>query len=113
MKTVCVGDNNQAMIVCPKCGSEKNIDITKFKNTHRRLKAKCKCGETYQFTIEFRRQCRKKVTLPGEYIAKEKGEKGEIIIRELSLTGIRFESVRPHKISTDDTLEVKFTLTHL
>ena len=110
MKTVCVGDNNQATIICPKCGFEKNIDITNFKNTLRRLKAKCKCGEIYQFIIEFRKQYRKKVMLPGEYIVQKGGARGEIIIRELSVTGIRFESLKPHQISTDDTLEVKFKL---
>jgi len=29
------------------------------------VKAKCKCGETFRFTIEFRKQYRKKVRLPG------------------------------------------------
>ena len=48
--------------------------------------------------------------LPGEYIVQGKGQKGEIIIRELSLAGIRLESLRPHQILKDDTLEVKFNL---
>ena len=52
----------------------------------------------------------KDVRLSGEYIIQEKGEIGKIIIRELSLTGIRFESLKPHQISSDDTLEVKFQL---
>lgn len=110
MNTVWVGDNNQATIICPKCRFETNIDITKYKNTQRRLKAKCKCGETFRFIIEFRKQYRKDVRLPGEYIIQGKREKGEIIIRDLSLSGIRFESFIPHQISTDDTLEVTFKL---
>jgi PilZ domain len=110
MKKVYVDETKQATIICPKCGFEKNIDVTGFKDTQKRLKAKCKCGETHRFTIEFRTKYRKDVRLPGEYIAQEKKEKGEIIIRELSLTGIRFESLKPHQISTDDTLEVKFKL---
>jgi hypothetical protein len=110
MKKVYVDDTDQATIICPKCGFEKDVDVSEFKDTSKKLKAKCKCGETYRFTIEFRKRYRKDVKLPGEYIAKEKGEKGEIIIRELSLTGVRFESLKPHKISTDDALEVKFKL---
>ncbi|MBW2604015.1 MAG: hypothetical protein JRE28_06810 [Deltaproteobacteria bacterium] len=110
MKKVYVDDTHQATIICPKCGFEKNVDVTDFKDTPKSLKAKCKCGETHRFTIEFRKKYRKDVRLPGEYLAKAKGEKGEIIIRELSLTGIRFESLKPHRISTDDTLEVKFQL---
>jgi hypothetical protein len=110
MKTVYVNGTNQATIICPSCGFTKKIDTTKFRNTQKRVKAKCKCGETFRFTIEFRKHYRKKVRLPGEYIIQKRGEKGEIIIRDLSLGGIRFESLRPHQISTDDTLEVKFKL---
>ena len=110
MKKVYVDDTNQATIICPKCGFEKNVDVTDFKDTKKKLKAKCKCGETHRFTIEFRKKYRKDVRLPGEYIIQEKGEKGEIIIRALSLTGIRFESMRPHQISAGDMLEMKFIL---
>ena len=110
MKKVYVNDTDQATIICPKCGLEKVVDVTDFKNTQKRLKAKCKCGEIHRFTIEFRKKYRKDVRLPGEYIIKNKGEKGEIIIRELSMTGIRFESLKPHQISSNDLLEVKFKL---
>ena len=110
MKTIFVGDNNQATIICPKCGFTKNIDATNFKNTKKSLKAKCKCGEVFQVTFEFRKHYRKNVRLSGEYIVHGKGEKGEVIIRDLSLSGIRFESLSPHQISTDDTLEVSFKL---
>jgi hypothetical protein len=110
MKKVYVDETNQATIICPKCGFEKTVDVAGFKDSPKRLKAKCNCGETYRFTIEFRTKYRKDVRLPGEYIAKETGEKGEIIIRQLSLAGVRFESLKPHHISTADTLEVKFKL---
>ena len=50
------------------------------------------------------------VSLPGEYNIQGKGQEGEIIIRDLSLSGIRFESLIPHQISPDDTLEVVFEL---
>jgi len=70
MKTVFVGNSNQATIICPKCGLTKNIDATNFKNTKKRLKAKCKCGEVFQVTFEFRKHYRKNVRLPGEYIVR-------------------------------------------
>ena len=108
MKKFYVDDTNQATIICPKCRFEKNIDVTDFKDTQKNLKAKCKCGETHQFTIEFRQRYRKDVMLPGEYIIQ--GKKGEIIIRDLSMSGIRFESFMPPPISADDTLEVTFRL---
>ena len=108
METVWVSDNNQARIICPKCKFSTNIDVTKLKSAQRTKKAKCKCGEIYQFTIDFRRQYRKDVRLPGEYVIQ--GKKVEIIIRDLSMSGIKFESFSPHQISTDDILEVRFRL---
>ena len=110
MKKVYVDDTNQATIICSSCGFWKNIDTTNFKNTQKRVKTKCKCGEVFWFTIEFRKQYRKKVKLPGEYIIKGKREKGEMLVKDFSMRGIRFETLRQHKISTDDTLEVKFKL---
>ena len=110
MQTVYVDDTNQATIICPRCGFTKKIDVTKFRNTHKSVKAKCKCNEIFQFTIEFRKHYRKKVKLTGEYIIQKNGKKGDIIIRDLSMGGIRFETLILHQISTDDTLEVKFKL---
>ncbi len=75
MKTVYVNDTNQATIICPSCGFTKKIDTTKFRNTQKRVKAKCKCGEVFQVTFEFRKHYRKNVRLPGEYIVQGKAEK--------------------------------------
>jgi hypothetical protein len=110
MKTVYVDDTNQATIICPSCGFTKKIDTTKFRNTQKRMKAKCKCGETFRFTIEFRKHYRKKVRLHGEYFVQGRDEKGEIIIEDISAGGIKFASLKPHYISKSDTVELKFTL---
>ncbi len=110
MKKIYVDDSNIATIICPKCSLEKNIDVTNFKDTHKRLKAKCRCGEIFRFTLEYRKHFRKKVRLAGEYVVQGKDEKGEIIIEDISATGIRFASLKPHYISRNDTVELKFTL---
>jgi len=110
MKKIYADHTNQATIICPKCGLEKNIDVTNFKDTHKRLKAKCRCGEVFRFTLEYRKHYRKKVRLPGEYFIQGKDEKGEIIIEDISASGIRFASLKPHYISRNDTVELKFTL---
>jgi c-di-GMP-binding flagellar brake protein YcgR len=110
MKKVYVDDANQATIICPKCGLKKNIDVTDFKDTHKKLKAKCRCGEVFPLTLEFRKYVRKKVRLHGEYFIQGKNEKGKINIEDISLGGIRFASLEPHYISRNDTVELKFTL---
>ena len=105
-----IDHNNQVTIVCPKCKSETILDAGEFKRGERKQKSECKCGEIFQFLIEYRKQYRMDVSLSGIYNVQEKGQKGEIIIRDLSLSGIRFESLIPHQISPDDTLEVIFEL---
>ncbi len=110
MKTFYVDDTNQAIISCPKCGLKKNIDVTDFKDTHKKLKAKCRCGKAFRLGLEFRKYYRKKVQLTGEYFVQEKDKKGEILIEDISMTGIRFASLKPHNISRNDTVELKFTL---
>ena len=110
MKKVYVDDTNQATIICPKCGFEKNTDVTNFKNTQKKLIAKCRCGEVFRLILEFRKYYRKKVRLNGEYFVQGRDEKGEIIIEDISAGGIRFASLKPHYISRNDTVELKFTL---
>ncbi len=110
MKKVYVDDTHHATIICPHCGFETNIDTTRFNGTQKKLKAKCKCGKFNEFILEFRKQYRKNVNLAGEYTVQGQGKKGEMIIRELSMKGIRFESLQPHKISINDTLDVRFKL---
>ncbi|PNX50577.1 MAG: hypothetical protein BV456_06240 [Thermoplasmata archaeon M8B2D] len=110
MTIIYAGATNEVKIICPKCGSEKNINVFKFKDTHKRLKAKCKCGEVFPIELEFRRYYRKEVRLAGEYFFQEKDERGDILIEDISMTGIKFSTLKPHNISKDDTVELKFTL---
>ena len=110
MKKVYADETNIATIICPKCGLERKMDVTDFKDTHKRLKAKCRCGEVFRFTLEYRRHYRKKVRLQGEYSVQGKDEQGEILIEDISVSGIRFACLKPHYISRNDTVELKFTL---
>jgi hypothetical protein len=48
--------------------------------------------------------------LPGEYTFPGIDHKEDITIKELSLTGIQFETLNPYKITKDDLLEVKLNL---
>ena len=110
MKKIYVDKNNQAMFICPMCGFEKIIDAMNLRGQKDIVKGECRCKETYQFVLEYRRHHRKDVSLSGEYVVPKSGEKGGLTVRQLSLTGIRFESLKPHQISKDDILEVKFKL---
>jgi formylmethanofuran dehydrogenase subunit B len=110
MERMYAGATNHVTVICPKCGLKKNINVFKYKDTHKRLKAKCKCGEIFRLSLEFRRFYRKIVRLTGEYFAQERDEKGEVLIKDISMTGINFEASKPHNIAKHDAVEVKFTL---
>ena len=110
MEKVFVCRTNEVKIICPKCELEKNINVFKFKDTHKRLKAKCKCGEEFRLSLDFRKHYRKNVQLTGEYYVKGKDEKEEILIEDISKTGIRFATLKPHNFSKDDLVELKFNL---
>ena len=110
MEKIYVGYTNQVKIICPKCGLEKNINVFKFKDTHKRLKIKCKCGNVFRFTLDFRGYYRKNVQLTGEYFVQGEDGKGEMLIEDISKTGINFATLKPHNFSKDDLVELKFTL---
>jgi hypothetical protein len=110
MKKVYVDYTNQVKLICPKCGFETNKNVFKFKDTPKRLKAKCKCGEVFRFTLDFRKYYRKNVRLSGEYFVLGKDEKGEIFIEDISAYGVRFASLKPHHISRNDKVELRFIL---
>ena len=110
MRKVFVDDTSQATIICPKCGLKKNVSVRSFKDTHKRMKATCQCGEVFRVTLEFRKHPRKKVHLNGEYSIVGSKERGEIIIEDISLGGVRFASLKPHYISRNDIVELRFAL---
>jgi hypothetical protein len=110
MDIVYTGATNHITITCPKCGLAKNKDVTDFKDTPKRLKAICKCGEVFRVFLEFRGGNRKIVRLSGDYFVQEKDEKGEVLIKNISITGINFETLKPHNMSKGDIVELEFTL---
>jgi len=110
MEKVYVDHTNRVKIICPKCGLEKNKIVSKFKDTHKRLKAKCKCGEVFQLALDFRKYFRKNAQLTGKYFVKGKDEKREILIEDISKTGIKFATLEPHYFSKGDLVELKITL---
>ena len=110
MEKVFVGRTNEVKIICPKCELEKNINVFKFKDTHKRLKVKCKCGEEFRLALDFRKYYRKKIQLAGECFIHEKNERDDILIIDISMTGINFTTFKPHNFSEDDSVELKFNL---
>lgn len=67
-------------------------------------------NEERQDEIKTKASFRKKVLLSGDYRHFSKKEHGYIMVKDLSIHGIGFETMRPHNIEPDDILDVTFTL---
>ncbi len=108
--TFYVGDDEHVTIVCPACRLEREVDAAKYRNSNAELTVRCKCGQAFKAHLEFRRYYRKKVKLPGEYVNLTGGDKGEVLIEDLSMNGAGFSCTLPHDIKEGDVIDVSFRL---
>jgi hypothetical protein len=60
--------------------------------------------------LDFRKYYRKNVQLTGKYFVKGKDETEEILIEDISKTGIKFATLKPHNFFRGDLVELKITL---
>lgn len=102
--------HGMATIVCPHCSREKRIDATKYKQGKKNLLVNCQCGHRFECHLELRQFPRKRVKLAGEYTHLDTFEVDEIVILDLSLTGLRFSALGPHGVRMGDRLRISFVL---
>jgi hypothetical protein len=107
---ICTDEKNFATLVCPKCSKAKRIDASPFLSQSKVFRVRCSCKQVFTVTIDFRKSLRKEVTLPGEFINPETEERGEMLVENFSMKGMRFSPLKPHKIVPGDVIEVSFTL---
>ncbi len=113
MKTckVYVKRDNTALVNCPHCGTARTIYVGKFKGRKDPLKTMCTCRTAFPVSFEFRNAYRKSASLQG-YYNRLNGPRGyrAMLVRDVSLTGIRFVTLASHNLSEGDEGKVRFTL---
>ncbi len=110
-EVVCyVGHDGLTTLSCPNCNATKTIDTNKKDYSFKSFKAKCKCGASIRGWFEFRRYFRKKVRLSGFYKQMKTGNRGYIIVENISLGGVGFRCITEHSIQRGDQLDITFTL---
>ena len=109
---VFINKDNKAVLVCPQCGKEKIVDASQYKQIGStvRLRRRCSCGYTYIAHLERRKFYRKNVNIPGKYRHEKDTVKYEIIIMDLSRSGLKFETNEAHTIEIGDKLFMEFQL---
>jgi len=104
--------NNKAVLICPYCGQWRSISADPFRGEKHKLKVKCFCKKTFKVFLEFRKEFRKEKFLRGgTYINhSQKGSRCDIVIIDISLTGLAFSSLDAPTLRIDDELGVEFSL---
>lgn len=107
--------SDRATIVCDHCGETKAVDVSSFKHIKRALKIRCVCHHEFRVFVEVRKFHRKKTAFTGEYeIIKSTTQffvkKDDILIEDLSRTGVGMRTKRNHKLKADDIIMIRFIL---
>jgi hypothetical protein len=109
---VVVKDGDTATVACPFCRKTKKISVVKYKNTgQRKLKIKCICERVFSIYLEFRRHFRKPAGLLVESVnLSNDREKENLVMKDISLSGIGLCPFKEHQVRKDDLLQVTFNL---
>ena len=107
-----VRPNNRAVLICPYCGQWRTISADPFRGEKHKLKVKCFCKETFKVFLEFRKEVRKEKFLRGGSCIdhSQKGSRCDIVIIDISVTGLAFSSLDAPTLRIDDELGVEFSL---
>ena len=110
-RTIYVRPDSTAVISCNQCGHSKNVPVGTYKGSKNRLKIKCKCSNIFTVILEFRKNFRKVTNLLGECTNhSQKNIRGNIIVKNLSITGLKFISQGTGKFRNGDEITLLFRL---
>ncbi|MFH1215127.1 MAG: PilZ domain-containing protein [Pseudomonadota bacterium] len=110
--TVQVGKDNSVMLCCPFCGVAKSVSLDKFKDVKHVIIVRCGCNNRFQVHLNFRKNYRKSLTLPGEFMILPSTTEiwRKMIVCDLSRTGMGFEMIDTVVMNKDVELRVRFNL---
>jgi hypothetical protein len=107
---VYVPENNEATIVCRCCGAQKTANAAPFLHKGP-VKVRCACGSVFLASFEKRKYYRKSVSLAGFYLRSEPArDAGDMVVEDLSSTGIGFRTNLKNKLQVNDIVKVQFVL---
>ena len=109
---VCLSPAGDGHLTCPQCHHTAQGHLAAFLGTQPVVTIQCRCGEIFPVHLERRRETRKRLWLPGQYIALASRHSGQMVIVALSATGLRFATRAAHLLHVGDILDVRFTVEH-
>jgi hypothetical protein len=107
-----VDNKDMAIITCPSCGILKKVSVAKFKNSKHQISTRCQCGKRFDVQLNFRSSYRKEVQLAGMFMILPPGASHwcEMVVRDISRTGVGFQNTDNVVVKTGHSLRVKFKL---
>ena len=103
--------NDTAVISCPHCSGQKTMPVGSYRGSKTRVKIKCECKNIFTVNLEFRKNVRKKTNLSGEFTNHSQNNiRGDIVVRDLSMSGLKFVSMDIDKFMNGDEMTVLFKL---
>jgi hypothetical protein len=114
-KKVFIREDDKAILICDRCGETLSVDCTQPSVGRSTRRVSCSCSAEYNVMCEKRRHYRKSVELFGGVYKIEGGNPiqermFEIVIGDISRTGINFETKTDHDLKAGDYLRISFTL---
>ena len=78
-----------------------------------KINGRCPCGHVFESFLERRKHYRKELKLPGSFVRFVSGKpagRGDMIVRDLSMTGMKLEVYENFNFAEGDELQVEFHL---
>jgi hypothetical protein len=102
-------------LTCDACHRSKALPATTVKALPQPLKVRCPCGAVFGVTVVIRACYRKPTRLLGTYATRDAqtGQLrpgGQMLVENLSRTGLGLRPLAPHSVHLHDVLLVTFTL---
>ena len=108
--TINIAGKESIKLVCSKCGSAREINISSLPDIGRVYKIKCKCIHGFSIAFDKRKYKRKKTNFIGTYSLENSITDNIIDIIDLSRGGLGFIRTDRTKLKIGDRLAVRFNL---
>ncbi|MCL1980766.1 MAG: PilZ domain-containing protein [Proteobacteria bacterium] len=104
--------DNAATLTCPSCNRVKHFSATPYLAARHTMSVRCSCGASFSVLLNFRRNFRKQLNLPGTYLIITPGHSGGgmIQVNNLSRSGAGFTVSGMHNLAKDQDIQIEFQL---
>ena len=122
-------ETREGVITCPQCHKRQKKAFASFRGLAPHLRVNCGCGARFRILLEMasgqhayqtvpicwqgaemRTYCRTRTQLPGTYTKLSTRLSGQIMVVNLSFSGIGFVATMPSSLRVGDLLELRFRL---